>query len=61
MDEFITTWWNRMIDSEIEEVRGAIKNEHLLELGYDGDEPNPHTINIENMREYIKVLETAKK
>lgn len=46
------------IKVEIEEVRGAISNEHLWELGYDGEEPlNPHTDNIMALMEYLEVLE----
>ena len=46
------------IKAEIEEVRGAISNEHLWELGYNGDEPmNPHTENIMALTEYLEVLE----
>lgn len=46
------------IKAEIEEVRVAISNEHLWELGYDGKEPlNPHTENIEVLMEYLEVLE----
>ena len=46
------------IKVEIEEVKGAISNEHLWELGYDGNEPmNPHTENIMALTEYLEVLE----
>lgn len=46
------------IQAEIEEVKGAISNEHLWELGYDGNEPmNPHAENIMALMEYLKVLE----
>lgn len=44
--------------AEIEEAKETIKNEHLWELGYNGEEPvNPHTENIEVLEEYIGVLE----
>ena len=45
------------IRAEIKEVRGAISNEHLWELGYDGEEPvNPHTDNIMTLMEYLDLL-----
>lgn len=46
-----------MLDQEINEIPDTIKNEHLWELGYDGEDPNPHTQNIENLKEYRKRLE----
>lgn len=46
-----------MLDKEINEIPDTIKNEHLWELGYDGEDPNPHTQNIENLKEYRKRLE----
>lgn len=42
---------------EIEEVKGTISNERLWEKGYSGDEPNPHTNNIETLTEYLELLE----
>ena len=45
------------IKEEIEEIKGTISNEHLWELGYDGEEPNPHTENIETLKEYLEMLE----
>ena len=45
-----------MLDKEINEIPDTIKNEHLWELGYDGEDPNPHTQNIENLKEYRKRL-----
>ena len=46
-----------MLDQEINEIPDTIKNEHLWELGYDGEDPNPHTQNVENLKEYRKRLE----
>lgn len=46
-----------MLYQEINEIPDTIKNEHLWELGYDGEDPNPHTQNIENLKEYRKRLE----
>ena len=38
----------------------TISNEHLWELGYDGDEPNPHSDNIVMYMQYLNVLERLK-
>lgn len=63
-DDIIKVWSEEcksriinMLDQEINEIPGTIKNEHLWELGYDGEDPNPHTQNIENLKEYRKRLE----
>ena len=46
------------IREEIEESKENIKNEHLWELGYNGEEPvNPHTENIDMLNDYISYLE----
>lgn len=58
--ERLVIWWNAMIEKEIEEVRGAISNEHIAELGYERDAPNPHSENIAVMRSYINMLEEAR-
>ena len=57
MNETVKLWFEELYTKEIEEVRGTISNEHLWELGYDGDEPNPHTANIEVLQEYLDRLE----
>ena len=65
MNETIKIWIENLenptveeIKKEIEEVKGTIRNEHLWELGYDGEEPmNPHTENIMILNEYLEVLE----
>ena len=46
-----------MLDKDIKEIPDTIKNEHIWELGYDGEDPNPHTQNIETLKEYLKHLE----
>ena len=46
-----------MLDKEIKEIPDTIKNEHIWELGYDGEDLNPHTQNIETLKEYLKRLE----
>lgn len=57
----ISIWWNEMLEKEIEEFKGAVSNEHLMELGYSGEGLNPHAQNICIMQEYISKLEAAKK
>lgn len=63
-EDIIDTWAeelkikiNKLIDDEINEIPDNIRNEHLWELGYDGEDPNPHTQNICNLEEYRKRLE----
>ncbi len=63
-DDIIKVWSEEcksriinMLDQEINEIPDTIKNEHLWELGYDGEDPNPHTQNICNLEEYRKRLE----
>ena len=59
MNETVKNWLEKLYKKEIEEVKGTINNEHLCELGYDGNEPtNPHTENIEVLKEYIEALES---
>ena len=57
MNETVRIWFEELYTKEIEEVKGTIKNEHIWELGYDGEEPNPHTENIEVLEEYLERLE----
>lgn len=59
MNETVKIWLEELYKKEIEETKGTIDNEHLWELGYDGNEPfNPHTENIMVLEEYIEVLES---
>ena len=53
----IKKYLENLYTNEIEEVKGTIENEHIWELGYDGEEPNPHIENIKVLKEYIRVLE----
>ena len=57
MNETVKIWLEELYKKEIEDAKGTIENEHIWELGYDGEEPNPHTENIEVLKEYIEVLE----
>lgn len=49
-----------LFDGEIAVVGMTVSNEHLWELGYDGDEPNPHSGNIVMYMQYLDVLERLK-
>lgn len=57
MNETVRFWLEELYKKEIDEIKGTISNEHLWELGYDGEDPNPHTENIEVLKEYLEVLE----
>ena len=57
MNETVKIWLEELYTKEIEEIKATIKNEHLWELGYNGEEPNPHTENIELLEEYLEMLE----
>lgn len=58
MSETVKIWLKVLYENEIKEIQGTISNEHLWELGYNGEEPNPHTENIEVLEEYIEVLKS---
>lgn len=58
MNEMVKFWFEELYKNEIEEIKTTIDNERMWELGYDGEEPvNPHTENIEVLKEYIEVLD----
>ena len=57
MHETVKMWFKELYQKEIEEIKGTISNEHLRELGYDGEESNPHTGNIAVLQEYLEKLE----
>ena len=57
MDEMVKFWLEQLYEDEIDNVKGSISNEHLWELGYDGEEPNPHSENIVRLMEYLEILE----
>lgn len=59
MNEMVKIWLEELYKKEIEDTKDTIKNEHMWELGYNGNEPfNPHTENIMVLEEYIEVLES---
>lgn len=57
MNELIKIWLINMYKNEINESKASISNEHIWELGYNGEESNPHINNISNIQEYICILE----
>ena len=61
--EVLTEWKNKfshtlekLFAAELQDTLGSIENEKLWELGYDGEEPNPHTQNLANLRAYHRWL-----
>lgn len=58
MHETVKNLLEKLYGNEIEEIKIAISNEHLWEIGYDGKESyNPHTENIEMLQAYLEYLE----
>ena len=57
MNETVKIWLEGLYEAEIRETKVAIENEYFWELGYDGEEPNPHSENIRQLKEYLEVLE----
>ena len=49
-------WLNNLYTEAIEEAEQTIRNERIWEKGYDGEDANPHTENIETLNQYISVL-----
>lgn len=56
MHETVKIWFKTLYTEAIADARETIRNEHLWELGYSGDEPNPHTENIALLDNYISEL-----
>ena len=61
--EVLTEWKNKfkhtleeVFAAELQDTLGSIENEKLWELGYDGEEPNPHTQNLVNLEAYRRWL-----
>ena len=52
----VKEWLTNLYTEAIEEAEHTISNERLLEKGYDGEDTNPHTENIETLNQYISVL-----
>lgn len=55
----VQEWLNNLYTEAIEEAEQTISNERLWEKGYNG-EHNPHTENIETLKQYISVLTKLK-
>lgn len=62
MNEIIKEWLKQLYEQAIvgTKIDIDILNNHLWELGYDGEESNPHTEEIELLKEYIEVLKELK-
>lgn len=58
--EVVGIWLETLFDEAISEAKADISNEHLWELGYSGEVPNPHTQNIASKTKYIEVLTALK-
>lgn len=61
--EVLTEWENKfkhtleeIFAAELQDTLGSIRNEKLWELGYDGEEPNPHIQNLANLEAYRRWL-----
>lgn len=61
--DMINGWLDELLDGAIQETQSKISNEHIWELGYEGEggEPNPHTQNIVNLQRYKELLQAIKK
>ena len=57
MNETVKNWLSDLYANEIEDVKSTIEDETIWPLGYNGEEPNPHTEIIRVQKEYIEVLE----
>lgn len=57
MHETVQFWLNVIYEDAINDAKETIKNEHMWELGYSGEDPNPHTENIALLNEYVIELE----
>lgn len=56
-EDTVQFWMNSLFDTEIEDVKGAISNEHLWLLGSDTEEGIAcHTQNIADLEEYLTRL-----
>lgn len=58
--DLINGWLDELLDGAVQETQAKISNEHIWELGYEGDEPNPHTQNIVNLQRYKELLQAIK-
>lgn len=56
LNPMVQEWLNNLYTEAIEEAEQSLSNERLWEKGYDGEDANPHTENIETLNQYISVL-----
>lgn len=62
MNEMINFWLTRLYESEIEDTKGTISNNHLCILGAANEEEERLFIQNEvDMKKYLEVLEELKK
>lgn len=60
-EDTVQFWMNNFLDTEIEDVKGAISNEHIWLMGSDTEEAVAcHTQNIADLEEYLARLEYIK-
>lgn len=58
--EVVNRWLDDLLDGAIQETNAQLSNEHIWELGYSGEEPNPHAQNIANLSRYKELLQAIK-
>ena len=57
MKEVVKIWFERLYKEEIENIEGTISNERLWKKGSkDEEEVVIHTLNIEELEEYLGLL-----
>ena len=57
-NELVKIWIENLFRIELEDTKDAIKNEEIWDLGSDTmDAQLGHESNIENLKEYISILE----
>lgn len=59
--EMVNCWFDELLDNAIQETEATMSNEHLWELDYDGEDPNPHSQNIANLKRYKDLLQAVKR
>lgn len=59
--EMVNGWFDELLDDAIRETEAAMSNEHLWELSYEGEDPNPHSQNIVNLKRYKDLLQAVKR
>jgi hypothetical protein len=58
--EMIHEWIDTLFLTELDEIKGTMDNVSMWEKGYNNpDEPNPHTQNLNILREYERILKNA--